>query len=176
MLTLELSSYLLEIPNDAYTTLSQFWLAVQHSVKSTGSWWFILLRRQLWTLTCPIIDITTPSFQVLDYAINNGQFQHQSWSDTSSALAFDPAQDVLGYVEPQSNDVDSPKLRDQPGQHVEKKRRSFTDLIFTRLKGGTCLSLTKQVCWLKLSEAHQFSNIVVLFNIVDYEEYPAFLP
>ena len=108
--------------------------------------------------------------------MNNAQFQHQSWSDTSSALAFDPAQDVLGYVEPQSNDVDSPKLRDQPGQHVEKKRRSFTDLIFTRLKGGTCLSLTKQVCWLKLSEAHQFSNIVVLFNIVDYEEYTAFLP
>ena len=38
MLTLEWSSYLLEIPNDAYTTLSQFWLAVQHSVKSTESW------------------------------------------------------------------------------------------------------------------------------------------
>ena len=34
---LELSSYLLEIPNDAYTTRSQFWLAVQHSVKSTAS-------------------------------------------------------------------------------------------------------------------------------------------
>ena len=28
MLTLELSSYLLEIPNDAYATVSQFWLAV----------------------------------------------------------------------------------------------------------------------------------------------------
>ena len=26
-----------EIPNDAYTTPSQFWLAVQHSVKSTAS-------------------------------------------------------------------------------------------------------------------------------------------
>ena len=38
MLTLELSPYLLEIPNDAYTTLSEIWLAVQHSVKSTASW------------------------------------------------------------------------------------------------------------------------------------------
>ena len=35
MLTLELSSYLLEIPDCAYTTLSQFWLAVWNSVKST---------------------------------------------------------------------------------------------------------------------------------------------
>ena len=34
MLTLELSSYLLEIPNDAYKTLSQFWLADQPSRKS----------------------------------------------------------------------------------------------------------------------------------------------
>ena len=32
MLTLELSSYVFEIPNDAYTTLSQIWLAAQHSV------------------------------------------------------------------------------------------------------------------------------------------------
>ena len=38
MLTSELSSYVLEIPNDAYTTLSQFWLAGHHSVKSTDSW------------------------------------------------------------------------------------------------------------------------------------------
>ena len=35
--TLELSSYLLKFPNDAYTTLSQFRLAVEHSVKSTAS-------------------------------------------------------------------------------------------------------------------------------------------
>lgn len=69
--------------------------------------------------------------------MNNDQFQHQSWSDASSALAFDPAQYVLGYVEPQSDDVDSPRLRGQPGERVEKKRRSFTDLIFTCLKGGT---------------------------------------
>ena len=38
MLTLESSSYLLKIPNEAYTTLSQFWLAIQHSVKSAASW------------------------------------------------------------------------------------------------------------------------------------------
>ena len=38
MLALELSSYfLLEIPNDAYTTPSQILLAVQHSVESTVS-------------------------------------------------------------------------------------------------------------------------------------------
>ena len=36
MLILELSSYVVEIPNDGYTTLSQMLLAVQHSVKSTG--------------------------------------------------------------------------------------------------------------------------------------------
>ena len=38
VLTLELSSYLLEVPNNANTSLSQFWLAVQHWVKSTTSW------------------------------------------------------------------------------------------------------------------------------------------
>mgnify|MGYP001803006124 CR=1 FL=1 len=42
MFTLELSSYLLEIPNDPYTTLSQFWLAVQHSVRALHPDWFIL--------------------------------------------------------------------------------------------------------------------------------------
>ena len=53
MLTFELSSYLLIIPNCDYTTLSQFWLAVQHSVKSSASWLVYnrkLMRRQLWTL------------------------------------------------------------------------------------------------------------------------------
>ena len=35
MLTLELSSYVLEIPNDA---MVKIWLAVQHSVKSTAIW------------------------------------------------------------------------------------------------------------------------------------------
>ena len=38
ILTLDLSSFVLEIPNNSYTTLGQFWLAVQHSVKSTASW------------------------------------------------------------------------------------------------------------------------------------------
>ena len=42
MIILELSSYLLEIPIDAYTTLSQFWLAAQHSAKSTASWLVII--------------------------------------------------------------------------------------------------------------------------------------
>ena len=43
MVILELSSYLLEIPNDTYTTLSQFWLAAQHSVKSIlQAVWLIL--------------------------------------------------------------------------------------------------------------------------------------
>ena len=37
MLTLELSSYLLEIPNYVYSTLSQLWLAVQLQAD-----WFIL--------------------------------------------------------------------------------------------------------------------------------------
>ena len=37
MLTLELSAHELEIPNDACITVGQFWLAVQHSVKSTAS-------------------------------------------------------------------------------------------------------------------------------------------
>ena len=37
MLTSELSSYVLENPNYAYTTLSQI-LAVQHIVKSSASW------------------------------------------------------------------------------------------------------------------------------------------
>ena len=49
----ELSSYVLEIPNDAYTTLSQ------HLVKTLlNADWFILqiMRRQLTTLMCPIID------------------------------------------------------------------------------------------------------------------------
>ena len=37
MLFLELSSYLMEISNGAYTTLRQFRLVVKHSVKSTAS-------------------------------------------------------------------------------------------------------------------------------------------
>ena len=92
----------------------------------------------MYSLQCSIIyNNTTSAFQVLDYAMNNGEFQHQSWSDASCALAFDPAQEVLGYAEPQSDDdADSPRVRDQPGQHVEKKRRSFTYLLFTCLKGG----------------------------------------
>ena len=49
MLILELSSYLLEIPNDTCTTLSRYSLAAQHSVKS-----ILQARKQLRTLTCPI--------------------------------------------------------------------------------------------------------------------------
>ena len=49
-------SFLLEIPNDA--SLSQFWLAVQHSrqeyCKLIG-WYWKIMRRQLWTLACPIV-------------------------------------------------------------------------------------------------------------------------
>ena len=37
MLVLELSSYVLEIPNDGYASLSQISLAVQHSVKCNAS-------------------------------------------------------------------------------------------------------------------------------------------
>ena len=37
MFTVDLSSHLLEIPNDTDTTLSQSWLAVENSVKSTAS-------------------------------------------------------------------------------------------------------------------------------------------
>ena len=70
----------------------------------------------MYSLQCSIIyNNTTSAFQVLDYAMNNGEFQHQSWSDASCALAFDPALDVLGYVEPLSNDVDSPRLRRREG-------------------------------------------------------------
>ena len=46
MLILELLSYLLEIPNDANTTLSQFGLAVQYSVKSTASWLVYIRNKQ----------------------------------------------------------------------------------------------------------------------------------
>ena len=38
MLTLELSSCLLEIPNDATISHSEFWYAVHNSFKSTVSW------------------------------------------------------------------------------------------------------------------------------------------
>ena len=37
MLVLELSSYVLEIPNDGYASLSHISLAVQHSVKCNAS-------------------------------------------------------------------------------------------------------------------------------------------
>ena len=49
MLTLDLSSYLLEVSNDAYTTLSQFWLTVQADLLISEN-----NERQLWTLTAPI--------------------------------------------------------------------------------------------------------------------------
>ena len=57
MLTLELSSYVLEIPNDAYTTLSRNLIGCstlsQEYCKLIG-WYWEKMRRQLWTLTCPI--------------------------------------------------------------------------------------------------------------------------
>ena len=68
MLTLELSSYVLENPNDAYTTLSQLWLAAQHSVKSTAgcSLYWNVMRLQLWTVTSPI--------NTIDYRVYNNRF------------------------------------------------------------------------------------------------------
>ena len=50
MLTWESSSYVLEILNDAYTTLSQIWMAAQHSVKSTASYWLVLENNEKATL------------------------------------------------------------------------------------------------------------------------------
>ena len=51
MVTLELCSYELVIPNGAYTTLSQFLLAVQHSVDSTiGCYWLMLENDEKGTL------------------------------------------------------------------------------------------------------------------------------
>ena len=38
MLTLELSSYVLEISNDAFATLNHFLIGFQHSVEGTASW------------------------------------------------------------------------------------------------------------------------------------------
>ena len=57
MLTLELSSIVLEIPNDAYTTLSRNLIGCstlsQEYCKLIGSYRKIM-RRQLLTLTCSI--------------------------------------------------------------------------------------------------------------------------
>ena len=56
--TLGLSSYVLEIPNDAYTTLSQNLMGCstlsQEYCKLIGRYWKIM-RKQLGTLTCPIV-------------------------------------------------------------------------------------------------------------------------
>ena len=50
-LTSESSSYVLEIPYDAFTTLNQIWLAAQHSVKSTASYWLVLENNEKATLS-----------------------------------------------------------------------------------------------------------------------------
>ena len=50
MLTLELSSSVLEIPDDAYSTLSQTLIVVQHSVKSLQADWLILENYEKATL------------------------------------------------------------------------------------------------------------------------------
>ena len=52
MLALELSSYfLLAIPNDAYTTPSQFLLAFQHSVeRALSAYWLMLENYEKATL------------------------------------------------------------------------------------------------------------------------------
>ena len=42
--------FLLENPNDACKTFSQFWLAGQHSVKSTASWLVMLENNEKATL------------------------------------------------------------------------------------------------------------------------------
>ena len=56
--TLGLSSYVLEIPNDAYTTLSQNLMGCstlsQEYCELIGRYWKIM-RKQLGTLTCHII-------------------------------------------------------------------------------------------------------------------------
>ena len=56
--TLGLSSYILEIPNDAYATLSQNLMGCstlsQEYCKLIGRYWKIM-RKQLGTLTCHII-------------------------------------------------------------------------------------------------------------------------
>ena len=61
MLTLELSPYLMEIPDDAYymygyATQVKFWLAIPHSSQEYSKligWYYEVMRRQIYTLTCP---------------------------------------------------------------------------------------------------------------------------
>ena len=50
MLTFELSSHVLENSDDAYTAIDQFWLAVQHSVESTASWFVDVVSNEKVTL------------------------------------------------------------------------------------------------------------------------------
>ena len=58
MSILELSSYLLEIPNNAYKLLSQFMIGcslLSQEYYKLISWYWIIWRSQLYTLTCPIV-------------------------------------------------------------------------------------------------------------------------
>ena len=59
MFTLELSFIVLEIPSDAYTTLSRNLNGCstlsQEYCKLIG-WYWKIMRRHLWTLTCPIVS------------------------------------------------------------------------------------------------------------------------
>ena len=59
---LEFSSIVLEIPNDAYTKLSWNLIGCSQSVKNAASWLVNIgkiMRRHLWTLTCPIASYFT---------------------------------------------------------------------------------------------------------------------
>ena len=59
-LSLELFSIVLEIPNDAYTTLSQNLIgcsAFSWEYRKLIGWYWKTMRRELWTSTCPIKNV-----------------------------------------------------------------------------------------------------------------------
>ena len=76
-----------EIPNDAYTILSQFWLAVQYSVKSTASWLGYLENNENATLNSnmsyPLRYQYWWLFMVLNwYQRHKNLILHQNWVNT----------------------------------------------------------------------------------------------
>ena len=69
MSTMELSSYIWIIPVMPKQRTVKIWLDVQYTLKATASrlvnTWILMMRRQLWTWTCPIIrDFELSGFQI----------------------------------------------------------------------------------------------------------------
>ena len=83
MLTLELYVLVLEIPMMHIQHSVEIWLVVQHSDKSICKligWYCKIMRRQLWTLTCPICLLIIPMVLCRSYSYHVYIWVYAIWA------------------------------------------------------------------------------------------------